>query len=291
MNRDVDASYAYCRQMARRAHSSFYLSFFLLPRVKRRSMCALYAFLRHTDDLADSDQPIEQRQQALAAWREALHDAMQGRFDSPLLPALADTVRRYGIPGQYLSDVIDGVEMDLQIRRYETFHELQRYCYRVASAVGLACIHIWGFTDRAAFQPAERCGLAFQLTNILRDLKEDAARDRVYLPLEDLRRFDYGPEDLLSGVCDERFLELMRYEIERAERLYGEAEPLKDHLQSDGHRIFSAMVGTYRGMLDQIRRRPAEVLRRRVSLRRPTRLWIAARSLFLRRPADVGDPP
>jgi len=177
--------------------------------------------------------------------------------------------------------VIDGVEMDLNRRRYETFGELEVYCRRVASAVGLACIHVWGFTGEEALEPARKCGLAMQLTNILRDLKEDARRDRVYLPLEDLRRCGYSVDDLLAGVADDRFLELMSFQIGRAKRLYAEGAELMRCLRPSGRRIFGMMMTTYRALLRKIERRPAEVLRRRVSLSRGQKLRIAARWMLL----------
>ena len=231
---DLDESYRHCCQIARRAASSFYWSFWLLPREKRRSMCALYAFSRKADDLSDSDLPVDTRRRQLQQWRETFTMALAGTFDDPVMPALADTVQRFEIPQQYLVDVIDGVEMDLQPRRYETFDELSEYCRRVASAVGLACIHIWGYDNEAALGPAVKCGLAFQLTNILRDLKEDADRGRLYLPLEDLRRFEVPVDDLLAGVCDDRYRHLIDFEIARAEQLYRGSAALVDHLGRDG---------------------------------------------------------
>ncbi len=204
-------------------------------------MCALYAFLRRTDDLGDSTESVERRRSALETWRRALRRALGGQYDDPLLPALADTVRRYGVPSVHLEDVIDGVEMDLEPCRYETFADLEVYCHRVASAVGLACLPIWGCSSDEAEQPARRCGLAFQLTNILRDLKEDAACGRVYLPAEDLERFDYTLDELRAGVRNERFRQLMRFEIGRAEQLYESGAELEPHLSADGQRACSAV--------------------------------------------------
>ena len=205
MNDELAASYVHCQQIARRSASSFYYSFLLLPKPKRQAMCALYAFLRQTDDLSDSADSATDRRAALETWRESLERATRGAFDDPLLPALADTMAGYSIPVDHLHAVIDGVEMDLEPLEYETFDELEAYCHRVASAVGLACLCIWGTTSERALEPARQCGVAFQLTNILRDLKEDAARGRVYLPREDLARFDYSSDDLRAGICDQRF--------------------------------------------------------------------------------------
>lgn len=280
MTTNIDDSYRHCQRLARRAASNFYFSFLLLPKTKRLAMCALYAFLRRTDDLGDSSAPADSRRQALSQWRTSLENALDGDFTDPILPALTDTVRRYDIPRQYLFDALDGVEMDLTTCRYESFEELQEYCYRVASVVGLSCIHIWGFHGDDAKEPARRCGLAFQLTNILRDLKEDAARDRIYLPLADMRRFSYGPADLKQGKTNKQFHTLMRFEIDRAEQLYQEAMPLNDFLEPDGQRAFRAMVSVYHALLDEIRRRDGDVFRQKIRLGMMKKLRIAWSAMF-----------
>jgi phytoene synthase len=297
----IEASYARCRRVARRSGSNFYLSFLRLPRAKRRAMDALYAFMRHTDDLADNPQPLELRREALRKWRATLNHALQGLFDLPdrqqtrhkrrelpnnacgrgLLPALADAVERFGVPAEHLVAVIDGVEMDLTRRRYETFDELEHYCEHVASAVGLACIHIWGFHGQQAIEPARKCGVALQLTNILRDLKEDARQDRVYLPLADLRQFGCSVDGLKQGEADERFDRLMQFQIDRAERFYREGAELIEWLESAPRRTFGMMMATYHALLEKIKRRPREVLRRRIRLSRPRKLQIVARWTFL----------
>lgn len=279
----IEESYRACRQAARRAGSSFYPCFWLLSVEKRRAMEALYAFLRHTDDLGDQPSPVELRRESLSQWRESLTAALREESDavcsapSPILPALAHAVRRFHVPADALYAVIDGVEMDLDVSRYETFAELESYCHRVASAVGLACLPIWGFSGAAALAPARQCGVAYQLTNILRDLREDAQAGRVYLPLEDLRRYDYPVEDLLAGVVDQRLFALMDFEIERARRLYEEGAALAAYLLPDGRRVFGMMTATYRLLLEEIARRKAEVLVRRIRLSRWRKLWIAAR--------------
>jgi phytoene synthase len=297
----IEASYGWCRRVARRSGSNFYLSFLGLPQAKRRAMDALYAFMRHTDDLADNPQPLQSRREALLRWRAVLERALQGHFDLAdhrqppfkgdeppgrrrgrnLLPALADVVRRFAVPVEHLCAVIDGVEMDLSGQRYETFDELRGYCERVASAVGLACIHVWGFNGREALQPARQCGIALQLTNILRDLKEDAQRDRVYLPLKELRQFGYSVEQLKHGVANQQFRRLMAFQIERAERFYRQGAELIGWLQWEGRRTCGMMMATYRALLEKIKRRPADVLQRRICLSRPTRLRIAARWILL----------
>lgn len=282
----VEASYAHCRTLARRAATNFYLSFFTLPRAKRQAMYALYAFLRRTDDLGDNPGPLESRRAALVRWRLSLERSLAGEFDSLLHPALADTVARYEIPPEYLFAAIDGVEMDLAGGQYETFDDLCRYCHKVASVVGLACIHIWGFRGPEALEPARKCGIAFQLTNILRDLKEDAANGRVYLPQQDLRRFNYSIDDLRQGVRDVRFTSLMQFEIERTESLYREGAELPRWLEPDGRKVFTAMVGIYRGLLDEIKRRDGDVFSCRVRLSTWRKLRIAGNAWLARTPVQ-----
>ncbi|MCE5303595.1 MAG: phytoene/squalene synthase family protein [Planctomycetaceae bacterium] len=277
----LKASYAECRRVSRRSGSTFYAGFWLLPAEQRRAMEALYAFLRQTDDLADAGPSGPAACDALIAWRAALRGVLDGpspadaKFPLSLL-ALADAVQRFQIPHELLFAAIDGVEMDLSGRRYDTFEQLEVYCDRVASAVGLACIHIWGFRGPEALRPARQIGVAMQLTNILRDLNEDAAVGRVYLPLDDLRQCDYSIDNLTRSVVNERFSRLMELETSRAERLYRDGAALFDWLEPPGRRIFGLMTTTYHGLLQKIAARPAEVFRRRVRLGRlqKARLWI-----------------
>jgi len=297
----IESSYVACRRIARRAKSNFYAGFMLLPRVKRRAMDALYAFMRHTDDLADSHQPTERRRESLAHWRASLERVLQEETDQEgddepqgaeadrteastgvaILPALADAVGRFGIPVEHLHAAIDGVEMDLTGASYETFDELEQYCGRVASAVGLACIHIWGFRGEGALEPARKCGVAMQLTNILRDLKEDAARGRIYLPLADMRECRYTAEDLLAGVADDRFERLVVMEVARAEELYREGGELVDFLEPDGRRVFGLMTATYHALLKKIAARPKDVFSGRIRLGAGRKLRLAARWILL----------
>lgn len=275
-------SYAWCERLARRQAGNFYHAFRLLPLERRRAMCALYAFMRVADDLTDGPEAVAEKREALADWRQQLDRALLGDYHHPLHPAFHHTVVRFGIPRRYLDDVLDGVGMDLDIDRYETFADLYRYCYRVASAVGLACIHIWGFADERAKEHAEAAGIALQLTNILRDLGEDAARGRVYLPCEDLERFGYSIADLQRGQCDERFRALMRFQVDRARGYYEKAASLAELLDPAGRAVFLVMLRTYRGLLEAIVRRNYDVFRSRVRLSRWRKLWLAAQTLPLR---------
>jgi len=278
---NLAASHAYCEQLAHRQAGNFYHAFRLLPTDQRRAMCALYSFMRVADDLTDEAGPTEEKRTALESWRRQLREALAGCYSHPLHAAFHHTVERYGIPPIYLEAVLDGVGMDLDTERYETFADLYRYCYRVASAVGLACIHIWGCSAPRAAPLAEAAGIAFQLTNILRDLGEDAARGRVYLPREDLLRFGYSEEQLGRGVRDDHFTELMRFQVTRANSYYDAALPLAELLQPPGRAVFLVMLRTYRGLLDEIVRRHYDVFSTRVRLSRLRKLWLAARVLPL----------
>jgi phytoene synthase len=276
-------SYAYCERLARREAGNFYHAFRLLPAGQRRSMCALYSFLRVADDLSDAADAVELKRARLDDWRRRLALALDaGSYSHRLHAALHDTVRTHGIPREYLEAALDGVVMDLDVTRYDTFDELYRYCYRVASAVGLSCIHIWGFEDPRAKAHAEAAGIAFQLTNILRDLKEDAARGRVYLPREDLARFGYTEEQLARGERGERFEALMRFEAERAGRYYEQGAALAPLLSRAGRAVFLVMLRTYRGLLEKIERRRYDVFSGRVRLARWYKLWLALRALPVR---------
>jgi 15-cis-phytoene synthase len=280
--RTRERSYAYCQRLAQREAANFYHAFRLLPRDQCRAMCALYAFLRISDDVADEPGAADDKGPALDAWRGALHGALAGRYEHALFPALEHTVAHYRIPVAYLDAAIDGVQMDLSIDRYDTFADLSVYCYRVASVVGLSCLCIWGCTSPDATPFAESAGIAFQLTNILRDLAEDGARGRVYLPREDLKRFGYSEDDLLHGVRDERFLELMRFQAARAAHYYDVAEPLMRWLPPPGRAVFQVMRRTYRALLDEIVRRDFDVFHGRVRLSRVHKLWLAAQALPVR---------
>lgn len=294
----IDASYAACRQISRRAKSSFYAGFLLLPGAKRRSMDALYAFARATDDIADGPGPLEQRRRQLAAWRSAVEealgtcrepcgagsmpDASMDQCFAPLhvLPALADTIERFSIPPKHIGAMLDGAAMDLDRSRYETFDELTAYCRRVASSVGLACVHIWGFRGVEVFAPAEKCGVALQLTNILRDVREDLARERVYLPQDDLRQHSYTEADLRAGAADARFERLMAGQIARARSYYDEGEQIFAWLEPDGRRVCGVMMDRYRALLDAIARRPEAVLQGRIRLSRWTKARLAVQWLL-----------
>ena len=272
----VEQSYAYCRHVARSRAKNFYYSFLLLTKPQRNAMCAIYAFMRYCDDL--SDEPGANRA-AIDKWRAELEDALEGRFSGhPVWPAFHFTVRRFDIPHQYFRDMIDGVAGDLEPRTFETFEELYRYCYQVASVVGLTIIHIFGFDTRSALPLAEKCGVAFQLTNILRDIKEDAERGRVYLPAEDLRRFGVTADDLRAGRRDDSFLRMMQFEADRARAYYDESAPLLDLIHPRSRPSLWALITIYSSLLDRIVRTNYDVFRRRVRLSPIQKSWIVVRA-------------
>ena len=277
MSPELESSYRHCQRLARKAASSFYLAFWLLPRGKRRSMHALYAFLRRTDDLADSHAPLPARHEALHAWRESLQRALDGAYDDPMWPAVHDTVKRHDIPHGYLHAAIDGVQMDLEGRAYGTFADLETYLDRVASVVGLSCLHVWGADLPAAVPPARRCGHAYQMTNILRDLSEDLSSGRLYLPRDDLERFGCSPPDLRRGEPRQNVAELLQFEVQRTRELYRAGDELRPLLSRDGRRIFAAMTATYRALLDRIERLGPDVLVRRPAIPKWRKLMAVGR--------------
>lgn len=244
-------------------------------------MCAMYAFMRYCDDLSD------EKGASLAAidkWHGELDAALKGRYsEHPLWPAFHDAVQRYGIPHQYFYDMIAGVSSDLEPRVIETFEDLYRYCYQVASVVGLTTIHIFGFDSMDALPLAEKCGVAFQLTNILRDVREDSENGRVYLPADDLRRFS---ADL--SVRNENFITLMQFEASRAREYYNQSRPLIDLVHKRSQPSLWALIEIYRRLLDRIERSGFDVLDHRISLPAWEKLSIVARAAIHLQPGSAG---
>jgi phytoene synthase len=234
-----------------------------MPAEKRQAMCAIYAFMRRSDDIADDAGSLD----GLRRWRAELESAFAGKdTGDSILPALVDTVQRYRIRRRYFFDLLDGAEMDQTTKRYETFDELYRYCYLVASCVGLVVLPIFGYKDDAALAPAEACGIAFQLTNILRDVKEDAGMGRIYLPGEDLRRFGVTEDDIMNARFTPEFGELMKFEAGRARQYYRKAEPLVGMVSADSRGALAVMMGIYSGILDKIERAGFAVFDDRIRL-------------------------
>ncbi|MBI1355586.1 MAG: phytoene/squalene synthase family protein [Acidobacteria bacterium] len=280
----LEESFEHCRRVAKARARNFYYSFVLLPQAQKDAMCAIYAFMRYSDDISDDEAPsVETRRRALGDWKAALERALAGDVgDDPILPAFRATVERYKIPSEYFFDMIDGVGSDLDPQRYRSFDELYQYCYRVASVVGLTIIHVFGFDDPRALELAEKCGIGFQLTNILRDIPEDAGMGRVYLPEEDLERFGLSREALLEagekGRPGGRFDELMAFEWARAQRYYEEAAPLLGLVRTTSQPSLWAMIAIYHGVLVRIRELGYDVYARRARLTALEKSWIVLKA-------------
>jgi 15-cis-phytoene synthase len=298
-------AYSVCRGITRSSAKNFYYAFHILPRRKRQALCAVYAFMRCCDDIADEPGfSLEERRRKLDMWLDALHRAQQGLpSDDPILLALTDAQRRYTIPAGLLDDLATGTAMDLVDTGYEaeedeplfassaipgitieyrTYEDLKRYCYRVASVVGLACIHIFGYRDPAAEPLAEQCGLAFQLTNIIRDVKEDAAMGRVYLPQEDLARFGLAAAELLATPSADRFRSLLALEADRAREGFQAGEELIPYISEDSQPALWVLINIYRSLLEKIAARQYDVFSGKISLTVSEKLRILMKG-FLQR--------
>jgi phytoene synthase len=275
---DLEESYAFCERVARAQAKNFYYSFLLLAHPQRQAMCAIYAFMRYCDDLSD-DAGIADRAGAIARWRTDLEAALAGRMPEHVLwPAFADAVQRYQIPRQYFFEMIEGVSSDLEPRRVGTFDELYDYCYHVASVVGLTVVHIFGFDNPEALMLAEKCGVAFQLTNILRDVREDAQNNRVYLPAEDLARFGVAPDSLGGRELTPGLRQLLEFEAERARGYYRESAPLVGMVDAASRPSLRALIGIYRRLLERISSAGYQVLASRIRVPTWEKVWILLRS-------------
>ncbi|HXA81744.1 MAG TPA: squalene synthase HpnC [Methylomirabilota bacterium] len=295
---EISESYSHCHQIARSARSNFYPAFFLLPKAKRDGIVALYAFMRLIDDVSDEGSDVAAKQRGLARWRAALDEAITGQsqaFDGnaartlqsgdlygerEVLPALVDTMQRFRMPARYLHDLISGAEMDLTIQEYPTFERLKEYCYRVAGTVGLTCTHIFGFRDSKALDLAEKLGLAFQLTNIIRDVREDFAAGRIYLPEEDLVRYGVAEQDLGRGEATLGVRELLKFEADRAWKLYEEGAQLLGLIEEDSRGTLWLLVQTYSALLARIESVDFAVFGERVRLSTPEKLKLMAKARF-----------
>lgn len=276
----VGESYAFCESVASAKAKNFYVTFLLLKPGQRRAMCAIYAFMRYCDDLSD-EAGIEDRASAIERWRHDLHAALAGHIPpNPIWPAFADAVRRYKIPHQYFDDMIAGVSSDLEPRNLQTFEELYAYCYHVASVVGLTVIYIFGFDSPEALKLAEKCGIAFQLTNILRDVREDAENARVYLPAEDVARFGVPLVDLRGTTVSEPLRKLLTFEAARAREYYRESAPLVNMVHPRSRASLRALIGIYSRLLEKIAAADYDVMSQRVRVPNWEKMWILLRSRF-----------
>lgn len=299
MSIGIEEAYAICRQIARREAKNFYYAFVALPKAKRNAICAVYAFMRHADDLSDDEgKSREHRKADLDVWLAAWHAAAQGAAtEDPVFIALRDAQTRFHITTELLDQLVQGTAMDLHASHpstegvhalrfdtYATFDDLYRYCYYVASVVGLVCIHIFEYSDVLAEKLAEETGIAFQLTNILRDVREDAERDRIYLPLEDLERFGVTIDEiqqLKSGqhlTLNQR--ELLEFEANRAQHYYKSGEALLPLISPDARPALWVLISIYHRLLQRIEENNFDVFSERVSVPTATKLAILARGLL-----------
>ena len=288
---DLELSRQWCQRLTQRHAKNFYYGLRLLPPAKRAAMFALYAYMRLTDDIADAEDGHTEAQRAddLENWRRQTHSVLAGQAPGdqshPLWPAFADMVRNYSIPRLVFDEVIAGQKQDLGTISFEEFPQLYKYCYRVAGVVGLACVYIWGFEGGAETEAmAIDRGVAFQLTNILRDLREDAGRGRTYLPRCELRELNLSERDLIAGINGDgaAFRLLMKRQIERAEMYYEKSQALEERISRDSRPALMAMTAIYHGLLRKVARRPERVLLRRVSLSLPSKLLIGWRAVRAR---------
>jgi phytoene synthase len=289
-------AYSVCKGITRTAARNFYYAFLVLPRRKRQALCAVYAFMRRCDDIADDPAlSLPDRRQKLDSWLDALHRAQQGHpTDDAILLALTDAQRRFNIPAGLLDDVATGAAMDIEepyaqsaqaptlTIQYKTFEDLRLYCYRVASVVGLVCIHIFGYRDPAAEPLAERCGLAFQLTNIIRDVKEDASLGRVYLPEEDLSKFNLSAADLFNTPDLARIRPLLALEADRAREFYIAGDELTSYISEDSQPALWVLVNIYRRLLEKIGEKQYDVFTAKVALSTWEKLRIMGKGFWMR---------
>jgi phytoene synthase len=268
----------YCQQKAAASGSSFYYSFLFLPEEQRRAITALYAFCREVDDVVDECSDAAVARMKLAWWRQEVAAAFHGSPQHPVARALAEVSGRFDLPEARLNDIIDGMQMDLDRNRYPSFDELQPYCHRVAGVVGLLSAGIFGYRDTATLDYAATLGTAFQLTNIIRDVGEDARRNRIYLPLDELARHGVSESDILQARETGGFRALMEFQIERALGYYRDAFARLPAADRRSQRAGIVMAAIYRTLLEEIRRDGCRVLTRRVSLTPIRKLWIAWRA-------------
>jgi phytoene synthase len=276
----LQAAYRYCQDLAKQEAKNFYYGFVLLPPAKRQAIYASYAFARRCDDIVDNDLEPHETARQLAEYRSRLEQCLQGHPSGPIFLALQNTILRYRIPPEYFWQLIDGVEMDLTVRRYPTFADLRRYCYGVASTVGLISIEIFGYRDgQQARQHAEDLGIALQLTNILRDIREDAERDRIYIPQDEMKRFHCSEANILGGIANEASLQLMQFQVERAREYFERGRKLLPLLPRRSRACTAVLQGIYSRILERIEAQPSAVLRERVSLSGSQKLALAGREL------------
>jgi phytoene synthase len=268
----------YCQQKAAASGSSFYYSFLFLPPERRRAITALYAFCREVDDVVDETNELQVAAAKLAWWRVEIAGLYAGKPQHPVTKALAPFIEKYSLPKEQLGEIIDGMEMDLTQTRYLDWPGLERYCYRVAGVVGLLAARIFGCSDPRTLEYARDLGIAFQLTNIIRDVGEDARKNRIYLPMDELKRFEVPAADILNGRQTPQFTALMQFQDQRARGYYERAFAALPASDRRAQRPGLIMAAIYKTLLDEIRRDGFHVLTQRISLTPLRKFWIAWRT-------------
>jgi phytoene synthase len=268
----------YCKNKASRSGSSFYYSFLFLPERQRQAVTALYAFCREVDDIVDECSNTDVARAKLQWWKNEISDLYNGSPQHPVSQALSESLLHFSLEKRYFEDIIDGMLMDLEIFSYNSFEDLKRYCYRVASVVGLLTVEIFGYSDSKTLQYAADLGLAFQLTNIIRDVREDAERGRIYLPQEDLKMFSVSMDDILTFKDSENFRALMHFQSDRAHQYYNQAYSLLPEIDRYAQRGGIIMASIYESLLREMKNDGLDVLRTRTKLTPLRKLWIAWKS-------------
>lgn len=270
----------YCKDKTAKSGSSFYYSFFFLNKQQRKAITALYAFCREVDDIVDSDMDESIAHVKLQWWRDEISNLFQGHPHHPVSKALLPHIQSYDMAEEYFQEIIDGMQMDLERHYYATFEELSLYCYRVASVVGLLSAEIFGYQDRATLKYAHNLGMAFQLTNIIRDVHEDAIRQRVYIPDEDIQQFGMTREDILNLKDTEQFRKLLEFEYQRAQQYYEKAFNLLPETDRFSQRCGLIMAAIYRSTLEEVKADGFAVLKHRIVLTPARKIWLALGSLL-----------
>ena len=275
--RELKQAYSHCQRIARSQAKNFYFAFRTLPARRRRAIYAAYAFCRICDDIADEDRPPEEKRRLFDETRRLLDRSHNGTADHAVFTALRDATTTFDIPKSYFEEVIQGVEMDLTHARYRDFDELKTYCYRVASTVGLICIEVFGYEDADAREYAVDLGLGMQLTNIMRDIKEDAERGRIYIPQDEMASYHYSESDLQAGVVNEAFRGLMRFQVARARRYLDSGRRLIPLLSAQSRACPAVLIGVYGAILDRIEASDFDVFRRRIGLSTREKTFLMAK--------------
>lgn len=274
----LQESYAACRAITKERAKNFYYGIKLLPDERRDALCASYAFFRISDDLSDDDN-ITDKDQRLERWKALVRESPENASQHPILPAFYDAVKKYAIPQHYFEECLEGTTSDLSVQRYPVFADTYRYCYQVASTVGLVCLHVFGFDHSPeALAMAEARGIAFQLTNILRDVAEDAERGRIYLPLEDLERFGVSEQEFLRGETSPRLEALLNFEIARAKEYYEASAALSDRVEKESRASLEGMTSIYRALLGKVESMGTRVFRERAKLTKMEKLALATKT-------------